>query len=58
MLVLVFGMIYFRRWDIKDHLILMYCPDERVLKNGKSVPTIAHLKEMREYLDQVITNEF
>ena len=53
-LILVLGMMYFRRWDIKDHLILMYCPDEGVLKSAKSVPTIAHLKEMREYLDQVI----
>ena len=57
-LILVVGMIYFRRWDIKDHLVLMYCPDERVLKNAKSVPTIAHLKEMREYLDQVMPCEF
>jgi hypothetical protein len=42
--ILVFGTMFFRRWDIIDGLVLLYCPDESLIKKQGAVPTIGHLK--------------
>jgi hypothetical protein len=54
--ILVAGLIYFRRWDIRDHLILLYSPDEKAVRNkSNAVASMAHLSEVRSYLDNVST---
>lgn len=49
-LVLVLGLVYFRRWDSLDHRVMLYAPPD-LSASKKELKSIAHLQDMRRNLD-------